>query len=301
MPCDSGGTNERAGVVDGDRVTEFDLELGGGRRLRVYDTGGPGDDDRLALFWHHGTPNIGAPPRPLLPAAARLGLRWVSYDRPGYGGSTPRPGRNVASAADDAAAVADALGIDRFAVLGHSGGGPHALACGARLPERVVGVVSVAGLAPLDAAGLDWFAGMTESGAASLRAAVAGRAAKERYEASAAYDPEMFVPADHAALAGEWAWFEDIVGPAVAAGPGGLIADDLAYVAPWGFDPARVVAPTLVLHGGLDRIVPSSHARWLAHQIPAAELRLREGDGHISVLSGAEAALRWLAERATSR
>ncbi len=215
-----------------DRVAESDLELGGGRRLRVYDAGGLGDDDRLALFWHHGTPNIGAPPRPLLPAEARLGVRWVSYDRPGYGGSTPRPGRSMRSAADDAAAVADALGIDRFAVLGHSGGGPHALACGARLPERVVGVVSVAGLAPFDAVGLDWFAGMADSGAASLRAAAAGRAAKERYEASAAYDSEMFAPADHAALAGEWAWFADVVGPAVAAGPGGLIADDLAYVAP---------------------------------------------------------------------
>ena len=107
-------------------VIETDLESDDGRRLHVYDTGGDGS---RTVFWHHGTPNIGAPPRPLFPAASRLGIRWVSYDRPGYGGSTARPGRDLASAADDAAAVADALGIGRFAVMGHSGGGSHALAC----------------------------------------------------------------------------------------------------------------------------------------------------------------------------
>ena len=157
-------------------VTEVDLELGDGRTLHVYDTGADVTDGRLAVFWHHGTPNIGAPPEPLFPAAARLGIRWVSYDRPGYGRSTPYPGRDVASAAPYVAAVADTLGIDRFAVMGHSGGGSHALACGALLPERVLGVVSVAGLAPFDAEGLDWFAGMAASGVASLRTAAEGRA-----------------------------------------------------------------------------------------------------------------------------
>src|SRR4028118_873688 len=172
-------------------VTETGLELGDGRTLHAYDTGG--DDGRLAVFWHHGSPNIGSPPVPLFPAAARLGIRWVSYDRPGYGGSTPYPGRDVASAARARACRAagarrgrvaggprplprraHAVGIDRFAVVGHSGGGSHALACGARLPERVLGVVSVAGLAPFDAEGLDWFAGMAVSGEASLRAAAEG-------------------------------------------------------------------------------------------------------------------------------
>src|SRR6185437_3401872 len=135
---------------------------------------------------HHGTPNIGAPPAPLFAVADRLGLRWVSYDRPGYGGSTARPGRNVASAAEDVRSIADAFGIDRFATMGHSGGGPHALACAALLPDRVLAVISGYALAPYGAEGLDWFAGMSESGAASLRAAVAGRAEKERYEASSA-------------------------------------------------------------------------------------------------------------------
>lgn len=115
-------------------VRETDLELRDARTLHAYDTG---DDGRLAVFWHHGTPNIGTPPEPLFAAADRLGIRWVSYDRPGYGGSTPHRGRDVASAAADVSSAADALGIDRFAVMSHSGGGPHALARAALLPDRV--------------------------------------------------------------------------------------------------------------------------------------------------------------------
>ena len=129
-------------------------------------------------MWHHGTPGTGAPPEPLFAAADARGIRWVSYDRPGYGGSTPHPGRDVVSAAADVAGVADALGIDRFAVMGVSGGGPHALACAAALPGRVLAAVSMAGLALFGAEGLDWFAGMIPSGAAELRAATAGRAAR---------------------------------------------------------------------------------------------------------------------------
>ena len=277
-------------------VTETDLRLGDGRTLHVYDTGPDDAAGRLAVFWHHGTPNIGAPPKPLFPAAERLGIRWVSYDRPGYGGSDPHPGRDVASAAVYASGIADALDIDRFAVMGHSGGGSHSLACGALLPERVLGVVSVAGLAPFGAEGLDWFAGMVASGVASLRAAAEGRAAKERYEASGAeYDPE-FTPADLAAFSGAWSWLADVVGPAVEGGPGGLIDDDLAYVAPWGFDPVRVTAPTLLVHGGRDRVVPGSHGEWLARRCTSAELRLYPDDGHISVLNYGAAALDWLRE-----
>jgi pimeloyl-ACP methyl ester carboxylesterase len=204
----------------------------------------------------------------------------------------------VASAAAYVLSIADALGIDQFAVMGHSGGGPHALACGALLPERVLGVVSVAGLAPFGAEGLGWFAGMTPSGAAELRAAAEGRAALEDHLESAEFDPEMFTPADHAALSGTWSWLNDVVGPAVEAGPGGLIDDDLAYVAPWGIDPARVIAPILFLHGGRDRVVPSSHGEWLARCCPSAELRLCPDDGHISVLGSSTAAMDWLREHA---
>jgi pimeloyl-ACP methyl ester carboxylesterase len=278
-------------------VTATDLELSDGRTLHVYDASAEVADPRLAVFWHHGTPNLGAPPEPLFPAAAELGIRWVSYDRPGYGGSTPRPGRNMASAATDVSSIADALGIGRFAVMGHSSGAAHALACGALLPERVLGVVGVAGLAPFHATGLDWFAGMAAAGAADLRAAARGRAALVEHLTSNDFDPEQFTPADHAALAGAWSWLGAIAGQALEGGLGGMVDDDLANVGPWGFDPDQVRAPVLFLHGGQDRVAPSSHARWLARHTRSAALWLRPDDGHISVLHSAAAALGWLQER----
>jgi pimeloyl-ACP methyl ester carboxylesterase len=274
-------------------ITEFDVALDDGGVLHAYDTG----RGSLAVFWHHGTPNIGTPPEPLFAASQRLGIRWISYDRPGYGGSTPRPGRRIETAAEYVAMVADALGVERFAVMGHSGGGPHALACAALMPARVQAAVSAAGLAPIQAP-FDWYAGMCASGLASLTAAARGRSAKEDHELSAVdYDPE-FTAGDLAALHGDWSWFNEVVSPAVASGPGGLIDDDLAYVTPWTFDPAVITAPVLLLHGEQDRIVPSSHSRWLASACPDARLRLVPDAGHISVLSGAESALEWLRESA---
>jgi pimeloyl-ACP methyl ester carboxylesterase len=278
--------------------TESDLELGDGRKLHVYDTGAGDAGSRLSVFWHHGTPNIGAPPEPLLPASDRRGIRWVSHDRPGYGGSTSDPGRDVASAAADVASIADELGIERFAVMGHSGGSPHALACAALLPERVLGAVCVAGLAPFRAEGLDWFAGMAAAGASELRAAAAGRAALESYLASGDFDPELFTPEDHAALAGPWSWLAAVAGKGMEGGLGGMVDDDLAYVTAWGFDPRQIAPRVLLLHGGQDRIAPSSHDEWLARRIRSAELWLRPDDGHISVLRHGEAALDWLGEQA---
>lgn len=276
-------------------MRELDVRLPDGRILHAYDSAADGMAHGLPVVWHHGTPNIGLPPEPLFPTSERLGMRWISYDRPGYGGSDPRPGRSVASAAADVVALADALGIGRFAVMGHSGGAPHALASATLLPERVVAAIGGASLAPFDAEGLDWFAGMAPSGEASLRAAAAGRAAKVRFEASSTDAEPGFVAADRAALAEEWGWFGKVVRPALEAGPGPLIDDDLAYVAPWGFDPTKIRIPTLLLHGELDRIAPSDHGRWLAARIPRAALWLRPADGHISILRSAPAALEWLA------
>jgi pimeloyl-ACP methyl ester carboxylesterase len=273
-------------------VKEFDLALADGRTLHAYDTGTGGDGAGLAVAWHHGTPNIGLPPEPLFPTSDRLGIRWISYDRPGYGGSTPLPGRDIPSAAADTAAVADALDIGSFAMMGHSGGGSYALACAVPLRDRVRGVVSVSALAPSGADGLDWFAGMATG---SLRAAAAGREAKERYEASASESDPGFINADNEAFAAEWGWFGKVVRPAMSSGPAALIDDDLAYVAPWGIDPADIAVPTLLLHGGQDHVVPSAHAKWLAQRIPSAELWLEPDEGHISILRSAPAALQWLA------
>jgi pimeloyl-ACP methyl ester carboxylesterase len=195
-------------------MTDTDLALGDGRTLRCYDQGPA--DGAFPAFWLHGTPNIGPPPEPLFADAARLGLRWLGYDRPGYGGSSARPGRDVASCASDMALIADRLGIERFAVMGHSGGGPHALAAAALLPDRVVAAVSIAGLAPYDAEGADWFAGMHPAGQANLRAALAGRDAKAAYQATRPeFDPAMFTDADWATLAGPWGWLHSVVGPAL--------------------------------------------------------------------------------------
>jgi len=275
-------------------LTETDLDLSDGRTLHVYDACAEGAEDGLAVLWHHGTPNIGAPPEPLFVSGARHGIRWVSYDRPGYGGSTRRPGRSIGSAAEDAAAVADALGLDRFAVMGHSGGATHALAAAALLPRRVLGAVCAAPLAPFDAEGLDWFGGMAAAGAAELRAGVRGGSELEELLAATDFDPEIFTPADHAALAGEWSWLGGVAGKALEQGTAGMVDDDLAYVRPWGFDIGQLAAPTLLLHGGQDRVVPSAHGGWLARHCPSAELWPFPQDGHISVLGAAADALSWL-------
>jgi pimeloyl-ACP methyl ester carboxylesterase len=273
-------------------LTESDIELGDGHTLHVYDTG-RSTDGRLAVFWHHGTPNIGQPPKPLFPISDQLGIRWVSYDRPGYGGSTRQPGRDLASAATFTGRVADELGIDRFAVVGHSGGGAHALACAGLLPDRVLGAASMSSMAPYGAEGLDWFAGMRSPGA--LRSAAEGRQAREKHAVlDIEWDPEEFTPKDHAMFEGEWSWVLDVVRPAMAAGTGGQVDDDVAYVLPWRYDLARVTAPVLLLHGEQDRVIPSTHGEWLARHLPTAELRLLPGEGHISVLDASPGAMEWL-------
>ena len=277
-------------------VTQTDLELRDGRTLHVYDTLADGADAGLTVFWHHGTPNLGPPPEPLFPAAARRGIRWVSYDRPGYGGSTPHPGRDLASAAADVTSVADALGIGRFAAMGHSGGSISALACGALLPERVLGLVCVAALAPFHAKGLDWFAGMAAAGAAELRAATGGRAALVERLTSNDFDPEQFTPADHAAIAGPWSWLGGVAGQA----PGGRSGRDGGR-RPGLCRPMGVRSRAGPRAGAVAARWPGSGRAQLPRQVardpdPLGGTVVAPGCGHISVLNSAEAALDWLWE-----
>ncbi len=164
-------------------TTEFDVQTSGGRTVHAYDSGPPNANTALTVLWHHGTPQTGKLLEPLLAMAEQHGVRWLSYDRPAYGGSSPRPGRDVAAAAKDVRQIADHLGIERFAVMGASGGGPHALACAALLPDRVLAVACLAGLAPWAADGLDWFAGMAAGGdrrASCRRRRASGAATRSR-------------------------------------------------------------------------------------------------------------------------
>ena len=276
-------------------MIQRDLQISG-RTLHIYDTD-PEKDERLPVVWHHGTPNVGAPPEPLFAAADRLGLRWVSFDRPGYGSSTIAQGRTISFVASDVAKVADALGIDEFAVAGYSGGGSYALGCAAVLGTRVRGVLSLAGIAPYGADGLDWFAGMVPSGVAALGTAAAGREVRAALGASGfAYDTQ-FTAADLAFFEGPWGWLGKVGGPALAAGPYGQIDDDVSYNLPWGCDPRAIRAPVLLLHGTEDRIIPASHGSWLASRCRSAVLRLCEGDSHFTIVSHAESGLEWLRQR----
>jgi pimeloyl-ACP methyl ester carboxylesterase len=268
-----------------------EVRLDDGRTLMAYDSGGGNADDAFTVVWHHGSPQTGAPLEPLLAAAASRGIRLLSYARPSYGGSSPCPGRTVASAAADVAQFADEFGVSRFAVMGASGGGPHALACAALLAGRVTGAVSLAGLAPLTE-DFDWFAGMVSPG--GLRAAVAGREERARLTASETFDEDSFTPADWAALSGAWASLGADAARAGAAGPDGLIDDDVAFVTPWGFDLTGIDAPVLVVQGGQDRVVPAAHADSLMRRCPNAELWLRPRDGHVSILDACPLALDWL-------
>ncbi|MDM7853556.1 alpha/beta fold hydrolase [Cellulomonas alba] len=270
-------------------ATTLDLPLPDGRHLRAHATAA--DAGTAAVVWHHGTPQSGALLAPVVDAAERCGLRVVSYGRPSYGGSTPRPGRTVGDAAADVRAVLDAFGVDRAASVGASGGAPHALACAALLPERTTAVVSIAGLAPLD--GFDWSAGMAWD--AALRAATRGRTERAAVVEPAG-PPPGFVDADWEALAGPWAALGADAGPAGAAFPDGPVDDDVAYAGPWGFSPADVAAPVLLVHGGRDAVVPAAHSHRLLELLPDAQLWLRPRDGHVSVLRALPVAFSWLTE-----
>jgi pimeloyl-ACP methyl ester carboxylesterase len=269
-------------------IESFDVALSDGRSVRVHDTGA---GDALTVLWHHGSPQTGALLDPLVAAAHRRGIRLMSYARPSYGGSSPRPGRDVASAAGDVAQIADRLGIARLAVMGASGGGPHALACAALLPGRIVGAVSLAGLAPFTDDD-QWYAGMVAPG--GLRAAAEGRESRVEAADSSEFDPNSFTDLDWAMLGGRWSSLATDAGRANEAGPAGLIDDDLAFVAPWGFDVAQIETPVLLVHGGQDRVVPRAHSERLLLECRSGELWSRPRDGHISILNACAVAMDWL-------
>jgi pimeloyl-ACP methyl ester carboxylesterase len=269
-----------------------------GRPLEIL-TGGA--DYGFPLLFHGGTPSAAVPYDAMSRAAEQAGLRLVTWSRPGYGASPPRPAGATPVLADDVAdgvAILDALGLGDFVTLGWSGGGPRALACAALLPDRCRAAVSLAGVAPFDAEGLDWTAGMGAENVRDFELAARGREAflplgEEEAAALAVLTADQLVEGlgdltdevDAAALTGAFAdYLAASFRHAVTQGSPGLVEDTLQAMRPWGFDVRDIGVPVAVWQGSHDRMVPFSHGQWLASRIPGARVHLFDDEGHLSLV-----------------
>jgi pimeloyl-ACP methyl ester carboxylesterase len=266
-----------------------------GRELAFLEDGDLGG---YPVFYHHGTPSSALLYRAWVEDARRQGVRLIGYDRPGYGGSTRHPGRAVADAAGDVAAIADHLGLERFATWGISGGGPHALACAALMPERVVAAATLASVGPGDATDLDFVADMGDDNVREFGAALQGedelRPLLEEWRPDIlGGTPEGLVESmrsvltevDVGVLSGEAAgYFVAEMGRALRTGVEGWLDDDLAFTRSWGFRLDPIAVPVLLWQGRQDLMVPWAHGEWLAARIPGVEARFEPEEGHLSLL-----------------
>jgi pimeloyl-ACP methyl ester carboxylesterase len=264
------------------------------------------------VFLLHGTPGSRLGPLPRGRVLYELGVRLITFDRPGYGWSDRLVSRLVADVVPDVQAIADELGLDRFAVIGRSGGGPHALACAALLPGRVTRAGVLVSLAPWAAEGLDWFAGMADSNVREYTAAATAPEALTAHLVQAAariradpashvntLNPEM-PEADRRIVAdvGIRALLAQNFAEALRDSAAGWIDDALAFCAPWGFNLADIKVPVLLWHGQNDVFSPASHARWLADQIPGAIMSIRPDTAHFGALEVVPDVLSWLIRQA---
>jgi pimeloyl-ACP methyl ester carboxylesterase len=266
-----------------------------GRQLEVV-SAGP-ENGRCFLF-HRGTPSAAGAYPPLVAALADRDLRLVTFSRPGYAASSALAGRAVGDVAGDVQAILDSLNIGTFFCAGQSGGGPHALACAALLPDRVIATATLAGVAPWPADGLDWFDGMGLENLEEFGASMRGRGPLEAYldrEAAGLRDVQpadvaaslgggLVSDVDMAALTGGYAEFMAMsLRGAISTGIAGWRDDDLAFVKPWGFALSSIQTPVAVWQGGEDRMVPMAHGAWLAANIPGAQQHLLPEEGHFSL------------------
>ncbi|SEG81194.1 Pimeloyl-ACP methyl ester carboxylesterase [Actinacidiphila yanglinensis] len=268
---------------------------------RLLDMAVSGPEGGTPLVFHHGTPGSVPPFRAVERAAHRHGLRLVTFSRAGYGASTRAPGRAVVDVAADVRTVLDHLGAARCLVAGWSGGGPHALATAARLPDRVAGVLVIAGVAPYGLPDVDFLAGMGEGNIEEFGAALRGEAALRPFlekEAVQLRDTDaaglitgmetLLPPVDRAVLTAEFgADMAASFAEALRLSVDGWLDDDLAFTRPWGFSLDEITVPAFVWQGSDDLMVPFAHGRWLAAHVPRAVAHLEQGEGHLSVAVGA--------------
>jgi pimeloyl-ACP methyl ester carboxylesterase len=280
-----------------------------GRVLAVAEWGDP---QGVPLFALHGTPGgrISYWSDPGL--YARVGLRRLTIDRPGYGESTRLPGRSVADVVPDVLTIAGELGIGSFAVTGGSGGGPHALALAALLPDRVLRCLAQVSIAPYAAKGLDWLDGMTEGNVEEFTAAADGeeahRAIAERERATTLQrlaerradflgDGYQLSEADQRQAERHLDRVRHQLEAGLAPGVDGWVDDMLAFVKPWGFELDAIRCPVLFGYGRADTLVPAAHGDWLVAHVPDAVADISDA-GHLGDDAAVEAHLRWLAGHA---
>ncbi|MGW1816568.1 alpha/beta fold hydrolase [Streptomyces sp. NPDC002125] len=281
------------------------VRVADGRHLMVERLGDPRG---RPVFLLHGMPGSRLGPAPRGMVLYQRNMQLITYDRPGYGGSDRMQGRRVMDVAEDVRTIADALGLDRFAVVGRSGGAPHALACAALMPDRVTRTAALVSLAPRDAVGLDWFDGMAPSNVLAYSRATADRdglaesfilRSEEIRQDPARLlddlrreltDDDRIVVNDAGIRMKLLANFQE----GLRTSAYGWIDDVIAFSEPWGFDPADITVPVMLWHGVKDVFSPVGHSRWLAEQIPGATAVLEPTAAHFAALSVLPGMLNWL-------
>jgi len=270
------------------------LTLADGRVLHIEVSG---SEDGPLLIHHHGTPGSGRPSRGTSRTAAAKGIRLVTFSRAGYEDSARNPGRRVVDVVGDVEQIADHFGADRFLVAGKSGGGPHALATGARLPDRVAGVCCIAGVGPYQAPGLDFLAGMGSENIVEFNKALEGEPVLRPYleaERAGLADADIaglirtmqtvLPQVDVDVLTDEYG--EDQLAnmkDGLRNSVDGWLDDDIAFTKDWGFELGEIAVPTFVWQGSADLMVPYAHGEWLVEAVPGAVAHLYEGEGHLSI------------------